>query len=213
MIEIRNLSVRYGQGAGAVAALSRIDLTVGPGEFVVALGASGCGKTTLLSAIAGFLPPTEGQILLDGAPIRGPGAERGVVFQRHALMPWLDVAENVAFGPKMRGVPRAERQRIARAMLDLVGLPDCADRLPWQLSGGQQKRVAVARALLNRPEVLLADEPTADLDEETERAIVELFVEENRAGTTVVMVTHNKDLVPFASRHLILNAGQVHLAS
>ncbi len=136
MIEIRNLSVRYGQGAGAVAALSRIDLTIGPGEFVVALGASGCGKTTLLSAIAGFLPPTEGQILLDGAPIRGPGAERGVVFQRHALMPWLDVAENVAFGPKMRGVPRAERRRIARAMLDLVGLPDCADRKVYELSGG-----------------------------------------------------------------------------
>ncbi len=140
MIEIRNLSVRYGQGADAVAALSGIDLTIGPGEFVVALGASGCGKTTLLSAIAGFLAPTEGRILLDGAPVRGPGAERGVVFQRHALMPWLDVAENVAFGPKMRGVPRAERRRIALATLDLVGLPDCADRKVYELSGGGFRR-------------------------------------------------------------------------
>src|SRR5438309_12114253 len=112
-LAIHDLTVRYATRDGTVEALSRVSLQMSDGDFVVAIGASGCGKTTLLSCIAGFLPPTEGTILLDGRPIAGPGADRGVVFQKHALMPWLDVAENVEFGLRMRGVAPSERPKVA----------------------------------------------------------------------------------------------------
>lgn len=120
ILEIDNLSVHFGKGHSPTVALSHLDLTIGSGEFVAALGASGCGKTTLLSVIAGFLAPTEGRVLLDGIEINGPGADRGVVFQHHALMPWLNVIDNVAFGLRMRGVDKTERWRIAAEMLGLV---------------------------------------------------------------------------------------------
>src|SRR5580765_3374233 len=123
-LAIRHLGVRYASKGGLVDALSDVNLTVADGEFVVAIGASGCGKTTLLNCIAGFLPATDGTIELDGEPVVGPGADRGVVFQKHALMPWLDVVSNVEFGLRMRGVPVPERRRIAMEQLKLVGLQD-----------------------------------------------------------------------------------------
>lgn len=136
-LEIRHLSVHYaGRGGQATHALADVNLNLDPGDFVVALGASGCGKTTLLSCIAGFMEYSSGDILLDGAPVRGPGADRGVVFQKHALMPWLDVANNVEFGLRMRGVPRAERRRIALEKLKLVGLEKFAAYPIYQISGG-----------------------------------------------------------------------------
>jgi len=148
-LDIRNLGVRYASKAGTVDALSNVNLAVRDGDFVVAIGASGCGKTTLLSCIAGFLPPTEGTITLDGKPVVGPGADRGVVFQKHALMPWLNVISNVEFGLRMRGVPPNERRRIAMEKLSLVGLEEFADRAIYELSGGMQQRVGMARALLH----------------------------------------------------------------
>ena len=125
-LAIENLSVRYATRDGSVEALSRINLTMRDGDFVVAVGASGCGKTTVLSVMAGFLEATDGSVLLDGKPVIGPGADRGVVFQRHALMPWLTVIDNVAFGLKMRGIAVAERKDVAREKLKLVGLQERA---------------------------------------------------------------------------------------
>jgi predicted ABC-type transport system involved in lysophospholipase L1 biosynthesis ATPase subunit len=145
--------------AAVTHALSDISLALDPGDFVVALGASGCGKTTLLSCIAGFMEYSAGEIVLDGRPVTGPGAERGVVFQKHALMPWLNVAENVAFGLRMRGTERAERRRVALDKLRQVGLEKFADPI-CQLSGGSSSGWS-ARALASDPEVMLMDEPPA----------------------------------------------------
>src|SRR3979411_535987 len=140
-LEVRRLSVHYAGGRGQVThALADINLALDPGDFVVALGASGCGKTTLLSCIAGFMQHSSGEIVLDGKPVNAPGAERGVVFQKHAWMPWLNVARNVEFGLRMRGVAQAERRRIALDKLRLVGLEKFASHPVYQLSGGMQQR-------------------------------------------------------------------------
>ena len=153
MLEARDVNVVYpGAGPGhEVHALENVSLTIDEGDFVVALGASGCGKTTFLNVMAGFIQPTSGDILLGDRPILGPGRDRGVVFQKHALLPWLDILDNVEFGLKLQGMGKSERDEIARRNLSLVGLEGFERHKIYQLSGGMQQRVGLARALDQRP--------------------------------------------------------------
>lgn len=192
-------------------AIKDVSLQVGEGDFVAVVGPSGCGKSTILNMIAGFVPISGGRILVDGHQVKGPGPDRGVVFQSHALFPWKTVAENVTFGPKMRGVGKAERARIAEEYLALAGLSHAAERYPNELSGGMQQRVGVVRALANNPDVLLMDEPFASVDAQTRMTLQEELTriwEERRP--TVVFITHDvSEAVFLANRVVVLSKGHV----
>jgi NitT/TauT family transport system ATP-binding protein len=212
-LAIRNLSKTYFNAyAGVhVEAVREVSLDVPEGEFVSIVGPSGCGKTTILNMVAGFIPSSQGEILVGGRAVAGPGPDRGVVFQSFALFPWKTVLENVAFGPKMRGVARPERERIAREFLSLAGLSHAAERYPNELSGGMQQRVGVARALANEPDVLLMDEPFASVDAQTRMTLQEELTriwQERRS--TVLFITHDvPEAVFLANRVVVLSKGRV----
>jgi NitT/TauT family transport system ATP-binding protein len=203
-IEIQGVAKAF----GGAAALDRIDLTLAEHELLCLLGPSGCGKSTLLNIVAGFIAPSTGRVLVDGKPVTGPGADRGVVFQEYALFPWLTVADNVEFGPALRGTPADERRRVGRTYLDLVGLRPHAHKFPAQLSGGMKQRVAIARALANRPEIVLMDEPFGALDAQTREVLQdELSRIQRLEQKTIVFVTHSiREAVYLADRVAVMTS-------
>jgi ABC-type taurine transport system ATPase subunit len=204
-VRFDGVSVRYGEGAGAVLALERADLGFGRGDFICIVGPSGCGKTTLLQTLAGFLRPTTGTVVLDGRPVEGPGPERGVVFQQPTLFPWMTVAANAGFGPRMRGGNPAEAQARVERWLRTTGLWEFRARYPYELSGGMQQRLAIARALCNEPKVLLMDEPFGALDALTrEHMQEELHAVWRRTGMTVVFITHSVEEAVYLGTEVVV---------
>ncbi len=194
LLEIRNLRKDFSGAAGPVTALEGIDLDVSEGELAVIVGPSGCGKSTLLNIVAGLEHGTGGEARIDGHPITGPGADRGMVFQSYTLFPWLSVRENVEFGLRIKGVPKAERAENARRYLGLVGLADFENALPKELSGGMKQRVAIARVLANQPRMLLMDEPFGALDAQTRLVLQELLLGiRAQERSTVLFITHDID--------------------
>jgi NitT/TauT family transport system ATP-binding protein len=196
-------------------AVQDFSLDVRANEFLCVVGPSGCGKSTLIAAIAGFLRPAAGRILLDGKPVQGPGADRGVVFQEYALLPWKNVLDNVALGLKLRGVPRAEREGVARRFLEITHLSDAAHKYPHELSGGMKQRAAVARTLANAPEVMLMDEPFASIDAQTRMTLQEeLLGIWSQSRVTVLFVTHSVDEAVFlGDRVAVLTPGPGRLSA
>lgn len=194
MLTIDRLGKTFESNKGPVVALEDINLTVARGELAVIVGPSGCGKSTLLNIVAGLERETAGQAVLEGAAISGPGADRGMVFQSYTLFPWLTVRKNVEFGLRLKGVPQAERTKIARKYLKLVGLEEFETALPNELSGGMKQRVAIARVLANNPVMLLMDEPFGALDAQTRLLLQELLLDVWRQEkTTILFITHDID--------------------
>ncbi|WP_017316371.1 ABC transporter ATP-binding protein [Mastigocladopsis repens] len=202
-LQVNQLHKQFKTKRSTLTALKDINLHIQEGEFVCAVGASGSGKSTLLRLIAGLDTPTAGEILVDGARITGPGSDRGMVFQSYTLYPWMSVVENVEFGLRLQGVPKAKRGEQAAYYLEVVGLSGFAKALPKELSGGMKQRVAIARALASQPKILLMDEPFGSLDVQTKEAMQHFLLEIwRRTRTTIFMITHDIEEAIFLSQRI-----------
>ena len=214
-LSIDKLSMRFDlPNGGSVQALKDVSLNLKAGELMSVLGPSGCGKTTLLNIVAGFLAPTEGVMELNGKRISGPDADRGMVFQQGALFEWMSVRENVGFGPSMKRMPKADKAEIVDHLLDVVGLQDFKEKAVYELSGGMQQRVALARCLANDPDVILMDEPLGALDaltrEKMQGLVLKLWKE---TGKTIILITHSVEEALLLGERLIVMAprpGRIH---
>ena len=207
LISINNVDMSYTGKTGPIKALENINFNIFPREFICVLGPSGCGKSTLLKILAGFIEPTAGTVKLDGEEIKGTDWHRGVVFQHPPLYEWFSVRSNVAFGPKMRGVPKEEYEKLTDEYLAKVNLTEFADKKIYELSGGMKQRVSIARALINDPEILLMDEPFGALDALTRESVQDL----TRkiwwdTGKTIFFITHDvEEALLLASRIIVLS--------
>lgn len=205
ILEISQVSKTFAGANGGTVALQATDLSVAENDFITILGPSGCGKSTLLRMVAGLDIPSTGNITLDGKPVSGPGADRGMVFQSYTLFPWLSILENVCFGLREKGLPLAEQHAIAHPFIQKVGLNGFENHFPKQLSGGMQQRTALARALANNPRMLLMDEPFGALDHQTRELMQELLQgiwEAERK--TVLFVTHDIDEAIFMGNRVVV---------
>jgi NitT/TauT family transport system ATP-binding protein len=208
LVQVQNVSKVHGAGAEAVQALSNVSFSQGEHEFVCVVGPSGCGKTTLLNLIAGFEQPTSGLVGFAGAPISGPDARRAVVFQEHALFPWLTVSGNIQYGPKRRGIRGAELAAITERYVHLAGLTGFERKYPHQLSGGMRQRLGIVRALANSPKLLLMDEPFGSLDsltrERMQDDLVLIWGDERKA---IFFITHSiEEALKLGDRVIVMSS-------
>jgi NitT/TauT family transport system ATP-binding protein len=209
-IVISRVTKRYDTAQrGELLALRDISFDAGRGEFISIVGPSGCGKSTLLYIVAGLLDPTGGTVTVDGKPVDGPSPERGVVLQNFSIFPWRRIADNVVYGPEMRGVPKTERRRLARKYLELVGLGEFADYYPRELSGGMKQRVAIAQMLACNPGIFLMDEPFGALDALTREVLQDQLLQLwERDRKTVLFVTHSIDEAVLLSDRVVIMASR-----
>lgn len=207
LIHVKNVDLDYTAANGPVRALENINFNIYRGEFVCVLGPSGCGKSTLLKILAGFIPPSNGEVRLEGELINGIDWHRGVVFQNPPLYEWYSVRDNISFGPKMRKIPKNEYEHLTDQYLGRVGLQEFADKKVYELSGGMRQRVSIARALINNPEILLMDEPFGALDaftRETMQALIRKIWWDT--GKTIFFITHDvEEALLLGSRVLVLS--------
>ena len=214
-LNLTDVSMRFDLPNGSfVQALENVSLNMKAGELLSVLGPSGCGKTTLLNIVAGFLAQTSGKLELNGHEINGPDAERGMVFQKGALFEWMSVRENVGFGPSMKGMAKEQKAEVVYHLLDVVGLQDFKEKAVYELSGGMQQRVALARCLANEPDVILMDEPLGALDaltrEKMQSLVLKLWKE---TGKTIILITHSVEEALLLGERLIVMAprpGRIH---